>query len=283
MDSFDATLKRVRRLSATTLDFRFQRDDGGVVEFLPGQFFRFRFEDSEGGFERSYSLCNHVDSVDSMERAGKETDDSGLDLVISEVENGRATRLLFSAEPGLAARVTGPFGRLVIPDRLPKRLFLVATSVGIAPFMPMLFNRELMMALNEGRLEVILLFGIRDRNEFLYREAIMALSERAVGFKPVICYSQETLSDPAPHEHQGYVTRLLGSYQPDPGTDHVLLCGNPAMVDDCFALLKASGFKAKQVTREKYVFARDVKKMDKPALTDAQKKLIAEKMKKYRQ
>ena len=76
--------------------------------------------------------------------------------------------------------------------------------------------------------------------------------------------------------------RRLNSFKPDAGTDHFLLCGNPYMINDVYGLLKQKGFKAKQVVREKYVFARQEKPSGKVSLTAAQKQLIAEKLRKYR-
>ena len=43
----------------------------------------------------------------------------------------------------------------------------------------------------------------------------------------------------------------------DPASDIVYLCGNPGMIDDAYALLKAAGFGVQQVRREKYLSARN--------------------------
>jgi hypothetical protein len=53
------------------------------------------------------------------------------------------------------------------------------------------------------------------------------------------------------------------------------------MIDDCFGLLKSRGFNARQVVREKYVFAKDKKVVKKTILSKEQKRLIAEKLKKF--
>ena len=67
-ESFPAELSRVRRLSESTMDFRFRRTDGKPVAFTPGEFFRFSFADSIGAFARPYSLCNITDaSEDEMD------------------------------------------------------------------------------------------------------------------------------------------------------------------------------------------------------------------------
>ena len=274
MDSFEVKLTRIRPLSSTTKDFRFEPIDDRTIEFLPGQFYRFVFTDEQGEFERSYSLCNFEDEQ-LRERV--------LDLVISTVKGGRASGLLFAAEPGLRARVTGPFGRLLVPSTLPRRLFLVATSVGIAPFMPML--AQLAEPLQNNEVEVHFLYGTRDRSELVYGESLKAFTAAHSGFHLSACYSRQNTGAPLDNEIEfsGYVQDRLMSLKPDPATDHILLCGNPKMIDETYANLKALGFGVKQVVREKYVFAKDKQQAStgKPAMTDAQKKLIAEKMKKY--
>lgn len=279
----EVVLQRIRKLSESTLEFRFIPHEGGLIRFRPGQFYRFSFTDDRGEFERSYSLCNIDDPV-----VNGEIEAAALDLVISKVDGGRATNLLFGAPPGLIARVSGPFGRLVLPSALPPRIILVATSVGIAPFLPMLRQLELPLLKNETRL--VLLYGTRDESEFLYPGFISAFPEKYPDNVDLrVCLSRQGESAGLPGNEyfrkyvcQGYVQSQLELLELDGHRDLVLLCGNPKMVDECFANLKESGFGVRQVIREKYVFAKDPE--SKPVvqqLTEAQKKLIAEKMKKF--
>lgn len=269
MTTFDVTLERTRRLSGTTLDFRFRRDDGAAVLFEPGQFFRFTFTDEAGEFERSYSLCN----FDTAPGAPV------LDLVISRVEKGRASRYLFAAREGIKARVSGPYGRLVLPATLPKRLFLVATSVGIAPYMPML--RVLESALGQQVLEVHFVFGIREPSEFLYEAELKAFAEANPAFHLVPCFSRQMPEAPGSHDRQGYVQAYLEEADLDPANDYVMLCGNPKMIDESYAMLKARGFGPRQVVREKYVFARETGATPAAAMSEEQKRLLQEKIKKF--
>ena len=263
---FIVKLTLVKTLSPSTKAFRFVRVDGDGLEYRPGQFYRFTFADEDGDFERSYSLCNVEDLYGP-----------NLDLLISAVQGGRATRYLFSAMEGVEAKVTGPYGRLVLPSELPGRLVMVGTSAGIAPYMPMLCVLEESLA--SGKLEVVFLFGARERDEFLYPELFLDYRARFPGFDFRICYSREDETIGA-HERLGYVTGQLSSINPDPDRDHYLLCGNPGMIDDVWGVLKKLGFRHKQVVREKYEFARRVQKKD-VALTESQRKLIADKLAKY--
>ena len=260
---FKVRLGRVRQLSRTTRDFAFFRLDGQAVEYQPGQFFRFEFEDADGSFLRSYSLCNYEELYGSR-----------LDLVMSEVDGGRATRLLFADDlEDLIAKVSGPFGRLVLPDRVPDRLFMIATSVGLAPYMPMLKTLE---SLNYSK--VVLLLGVRDRSEFIYGSTLLAFAKQHPWFELRLSLSRDNAK--REYEFDGYVNQQLTDLDPEPDHDHVLLCGNPGMIDNAWSLLQTEGFRAKQVVREKYVFARETQAAS-SKLTDAQKRLIQEKLNQY--
>ncbi len=275
----EVKLEQVDHLSASTIALRFAPVNGERIKFRPGQFFRFTFNDSLGSFERSYSLCNVDDAVNNGEIST-----SVLDLVVSRVEKGRATNVLFSATPGEVAKVTGPYGRLVIPQTLPPRIILVATSVGIAPYLPIL--RQLEMPLAAGKLRLTFLFGVRDESEILYADYLVKYQQKYAAFVDFrVSLSRDVkVSEPsiASYSHAGYVQRQLEQLVPDADQDLVMLCGNPAMVDECFDLLKRVGLTARQVIREKYVFAKDpVVQPPRKALTDEQRRLIAEKMSKY--
>ena len=261
---FTVRLERVRQLSSSTRDFVFTRQDGQVIDYVPGQFFRFNFEDKEGTFERSYSLCNYQELYSTR-----------LELVISEVDGGRATRLLFADDlEDMTAQVMGPFGRLILPTQVPKRLILVATSVGLAPFMPILKILE-----SRPCDRVVLLLGVRNRDEFIYGRILLAYAERYPWFEIRLCLSREKALQN--YEYDGYVNQQLSDIDLDPVGDHLLLCGNPYMIDEAWSELREKGFNAKQVIREKYVFAKDTAAA-KTNLTSEQKKLIQEKLKKYR-
>ncbi|MGI9323388.1 MAG: hypothetical protein ACR2PJ_07390, partial [Pseudomonadales bacterium] len=104
-------------------------------------------------------------------------------------------------------------------------------------------------------------------------------AKRYPGFDLRLCLSREN-SMIEPYEYKGYVTNQLESLAPNPDEDHYLLCGNPRMIDDVWARLKALGLRHRQVVREKYEFAKTTA-APKQALTDEQKQLIADKLAKH--
>ena len=138
-----------------------------------------------------------------------------------------------------------------------RRLFLVATSAGLAPY---LHAHSLEQSTSVPFESVHLLFGVRSPEECLCRPWLDDLALSHAWFDWEVFYSQSLPSKPVVNEHQGYVTKW--SEDParfDPAQDWVLLCGNPMMDDEGFALMKER-VKSKRVIREKCLFARQERK-----------------------
>ncbi len=265
--SHTASLIAVESLSASTRLFRFETG-GEHLPFIAGQFFRFTFTDAAGAFERSYSFSQFDPKLPP----------SQFELVISAVAGGRATDLLFNAELGLSVQLKGPFGRLVLPAEDKRCLVLVATSVGVAPFLPMLQSLE---AGAHPRFDSVhLLFGVRDPTEVLFQEALLRLRADAAWFDLSV-YCSRAYDSSMDWQHLGYVTKGLTQLALAPQDDHVLVCGNPKMVDDVYAALRAQRFGPRSVIREKYVFAVQEKTVQGRSRSSADEALLQQKVKAY--
>ena len=263
-----ATLIAVESLSTSTRLFRFEAGTA-ALPFVPGQFYRLTFTDAAGVFERSYSFSQFDPGLPQGQ----------FELVISAVAGGRATELLFNAPLALTIQLKGPFGRLVLPVAEKRCLALVATSVGVAPFLPIL--RRLEDGEHERFSSVHLLFGVRDPTEVLFQEQLLRLRADAGWFDLTVYYSRA--QDPAMLDWQrrGYVTAGLARLDLSPKTDHVLVCGNPQMVDDVYAALRTQNFGPRSVIREKYVFAVQEKAVQATSRSSADEALLKQKMKAY--
>ena len=75
-------LKQVKQLCESTRELRFETSSGKNLDYEPGQFYRFSFEDNEGLFQRSYSLGNLDDLYGPY-----------LDIVISKVDGFPSTSI----------------------------------------------------------------------------------------------------------------------------------------------------------------------------------------------
>lgn len=234
----DSTMisRNVRRL-------RFAHRDGGHFSYRPGEFVSLHLPGENGEpLKRSYSIATLADDARAADT---------LELVASHVENGRATRWFWQAQPGAEIAFAGPHGQLVWPEHVPQRLILIATGTGVAPYRSML--KQMQPALQQG-LTVELLFGVRDASEAFYLEDFRQQAAAFTHFGFTLCMSRAPAT--AADEFAGRVTARLQQLAPQPDRDLVYLCGNPAMVDEVFEQLKAIGFGVKTVKREKYIFSR---------------------------
>lgn len=220
----------------------FERVDGERLDFIPGQFISVHFTANEKPIKRSYSIATIPNNSEYIE------------IALSYVEGGSASKLLFELEPGQELNISGPYGRLILRDEeTPKRLILIATGTGVTPYRSMLpqFHERF---LQDPDLEVRVLLGVRTHNEQLYSKDFLEFAEEHPRFHFDIYYSREYPDELAEHEHSGYVQTAFPALNLDPEAgDLIYLCGNPNMVDNAVELLKQKQFTIQQIRREKYI------------------------------
>jgi NAD(P)H-flavin reductase len=102
-----------------------------------------------------------------------------------------------------------------------------------------------------AQLRVLLLFGVRQPEDLLYREEFIAFADQQPRFEFRAYYSRARCHER--YEHQGHVQTAFADIQLDAEKDIVYLCGNPNMIDEAFALLAERNFSAQNVRREKYI------------------------------
>src|SRR5690606_31849169 len=115
--------------------------------------------------------------------------DQTIDMAVSEVVDGFATRRFWALKPGDTVRAMGPFGRLVLRDEPATRYILVATGTGVTPYRAML--PQIAGRLEEGSPEVRLMMGVRTRADLLYGDEFVAFADAHPGFRFTAHYSRE--------------------------------------------------------------------------------------------
>ena len=140
-----------------------------------------------------------------------------------------------------------PYGFLTLARYqlpLPKDLWLLATGTGLAPFISMLQDFETWTKYQN----INLVYSVRTESELAYVERIQEIAETFgeghTGFKfiPIITRDpQATLHDRLPILIKNGELEKVADLQFNIETTHVMLCGNPQMVDDTKAALKARG------------------------------------------
>lgn len=143
-----------------------------------------------------------------------------------------------------------PTGTLVIDYLLPaRRLYLLATGTGLAPFMSIVRDPETY----ERFAQVILVHGVRTRDELVYRDVLTQHLPRheVLGDLVTGCLNYYPTVTREPFRNTGRITDLmesgklftdLGLGAPEPVNDRFMICGSPEMVRDLREGLARRGF-----------------------------------------
>ena len=225
----------------------FERVDGQPLAFQPGQFLQVHFHYDDGSAtKRSYSVATVGDGSSPVQR---------IEIAVSYVEGGAATKLLGELATGGVIDASGPYGRFCLQatDTNPRYL-LLATGTGVTPYRAMLPGIHELLA--KGDREVVLLYGARTEQELLYGEEFEAFARANPGFTFHGCLSREARAVPRSTDRSGHVQNVLVELGPNADRDVAYLCGNPNMVDAAFAALKEFGLPVSQIRREKYISSR---------------------------
>ena len=195
-----AVVLDVRYLTESVFVIRFERN--GLI-FKAGQYVKLGTSDHEE--RREYSVYSPV-SADYLEILVQLVDEASFSYRLSKLISGDK---LF---------VRGPFGAFNLEETYQHdKIIFIASGTGISPFHS--------MVLSFPKLNYILLHGVRNLNEgydrAIYHEA-----------RYIQCTSGEKGS-----EFYGRVTDYLQKYKPD-SKAHYYLCGNSAMIDEVWNLLK---------------------------------------------
>ena len=246
-DHFTLRLVDSRMLAPAVRHLVFERVDGQPLAFIPGQFVQIHFHYDDGtATKRSYSVATVGDGHSPAQR---------IEIAVSYVDGGAATKLLSGLELGGTIEASGPYGRFCLQDTdTHPRYLLLATGTGVTPYRAMLPLFKKLLA--HGSREVVLLYGARNETELLYGEEFEVFAQTHPGFTFHGCLSRQPRAVPRPDDRNGHVQSVLAELAPASNRDIAYLCGNPNMVDAAFNTLKDFGLPVPQIRREKYISSR---------------------------
>src|ERR1700761_5672570 len=226
----------VHHWNHTVFSFTTTRDQ--ALRFENGHFVMLGLEVNGKPLMRAYSIAsaNHEEH---------------LEFLSIKVPDGPLTSRLQHIRKGDAVLISRkPTGTLVLHDLRPgKRLYLLSTGTGAAPFMSVIKDPEVY-----DRFEhVILVHGVRWVRE---SAVVKHLIEELRGHEFLGELVQEKLHyyptiSREPHPNRGRLTTLIQSGKLfedlklpglDAKEDRVMVCGSPGMLADTRAMLDASGF-----------------------------------------
>lgn len=221
-------VREIRRWTERLFSLRI---DAEVEPFRAGQYNRLRLWIDGEWVARPYSYVNAPDV-------------RPLEFYLVTVPDGPLTNRLVQLHPGdcveLMPRASGLFTLDHVPEA--RDLWLVSTGTGLGPFLSILRSHECWQRFEQVRL----VHGVRHANDLNYRDTLLDLAREHAGrFRYLPIVSREGTPDAL----QGRITEALldGRLERAAGreiaaeTTQVMLCGNPEMVRDSQALLRARG------------------------------------------
>jgi ferredoxin/flavodoxin---NADP+ reductase len=230
------TVLSVRHWNDTLFSFTTTRDRG--MRFKNGHFVMIGLEVEGRPLLRAYSVVSP-------------NYEEHLEFYSIKVPNGPLTSRLQHLKVGDQVLVgSKPTGTLVTSTLLPgKRLYMLSTGTGLAPFMSIIRDPETYDAYEH----VILVHGVRTASELGYAEHIKHdlpqheyIGEQVrekLRYYPTVTREE--------FENQGRITDLLrsgklcqdlGFPELSPADDRVMICGNPGMLDELALELRTRGF-----------------------------------------
>ena len=230
------TVLDVHHWNDSLFSFRTTRNPG--LRFETGQFVMIGLETEGRPLLRAYSIASphYADH---------------LEFFSIKVQDGPLTSRLQHLQPGETVLVSRkPTGTLVLHDLRPGRhLYLFATGTGLAPFMSVIQDPETY----ERFEKVVLIHGVRTVSELAYADFIEgelrnneffgdAVSEQLIYYPTVTREPFRTRGRLTELVESGKIFEDIGLPTLDPRHDRAMICGSPAMLDDCCKLLDARGF-----------------------------------------
>ena len=232
----EETVLEVRHWNDNLFSFKTTRNGG--LRFKNGHFLMIGLQVEGKPLLRAYSVASP-------------NYEEHLEFYSIKVPNGPLTSRLQHLKPGDQVLVgKKPVGTLVASTLRPgKRLYLLSTGTGLAPFMSVIRDPETYELFEH----VILVHGVRVTSELGYADYIKndLPQHEYLGdlVKNQLIYYPTVTREP--FTNQGRITDLLvsgkltedvGMPPLDPANDRVMICGNQGMLDELVALLKARGF-----------------------------------------
>jgi len=259
-------IQKVTVLSKTTwtpnlFSFTVSRPDS--FKFTAGQFVRLGVNPSQLNYYKQLSAVANADDDEDLNEILNEDIFRAYSIVSSPfdeileffsivIPDGAFTSQLQHLEVGDELLLnTMPFGFLTLAryqKPLPKDLWLLATGTGLAPFLSMLQDLKTW----EDYEHIVLAYSARSTEELAYMDKIESLQEdfgSLVDNPAKLIFIPIVTREPVEGALTERLPKLLldGALQERAGIDldvdstHVMLCGNPEMVEDTKETLKSLG------------------------------------------
>lgn len=227
MQEYLTQVTAVKHLTLDVIELQVQLVLPSELSFQAGQFMEFKIGDQY----RCYSFANPPIP-----------DNPRLTFCIKLEPQGLGSDYIRQLKVGSEVTMRGPNGFFIVDD-FNQPVFLVASGVGVAPFVSIISD----LLVRGFKPKVHLLFGVRSEENVFYYERFNKLAKQYDNFRFV-----PVLSRPQSHwpGETGYVTTYLEVGYVNYKDYLFYLCGSKAMVSDARAVLLKVGQEAKKIKTE---------------------------------
>jgi CDP-4-dehydro-6-deoxyglucose reductase, E3 len=165
-------------------------------------------------------------------------------LLFRYVDNGVASKYVWSLKGQELLQFTGPFGRVFFQEPPPVQNLFLSTGTGISQHLCYIYSK----IEQYPNIKWHILFGLRSESDIYIQNELDQLTEKYSNFDYDIVLSR-------PSEYwsgkQGYVQNFLFDF--DIKTDTcVYLCGNGGMIKEVKHLLAETGFPSQRIWSEAF-------------------------------
>jgi len=226
------TVAEVINESDSIVTLKFEHESGKSFSYLPGQFLYVRINNPEIPWDE------HPFTISSSPLQAY--------LSITAKKLGDFTQKLDKVKVGDTAYIDGAYGTFSYSkDKENRKLCFLAGGIGITPFLGMLRHMSLQ---NESQ-DVVLFWGVRDRQDIICNDEINDYSLQMKNFKFV-----PVLSNDSSYEGEvGYINAdTIKRYIDDIGAYDFYICGPPIMIESQIKNLRSLGVAKENIHFERF-------------------------------
>jgi ferredoxin/flavodoxin---NADP+ reductase len=220
--------------------FSFAIERPASFRFRSGEFVMIGLPDGDKALMRAYSIASPAWAEE-------------IEFLSIKVQDGPLTSKLQRIQPDDHVYLgRKPTGTLVADALLPgRRLFLLATGTGLAPFLSLARDPDLYDRFGQ----IVLVHSVRQVSDLAYHDTLTAqladdplvADQALLQFHYIPTVTREPFRTTGRIGHlveNGWLFRppVAGHRELNPETDRVMLCGSTAMIRDFAALLEGRGF-----------------------------------------
>jgi len=204
-----AKIINIKELNDSIIEYTFKFISPEKVSYKAGQFILINIQDSPY-MNRAYSISSFNE------------DDSMLSITVKNMEDGYGTQLMYkNFKIGDYVELQGPMGDELVVDKTSEQILLLATGIGITPFLPIVKD---IMNNPENVKNVKLIYGASYEKDFIYDDEFIKLSQGNEMFEYIKVASRDK-NFKGPH---GRITDIVRGI--DISDYKIYICGSAPVV-----------------------------------------------------